>query len=250
MGARRAYRDLEGARRQAGFTLVELLVAMTLLAFLSVALFGGLRFGARSWEAVVDSSAERDRIASTQTFLRDRLGQLTVPGPAGLRQFDADGRLDGGPERVEFVAPWLSALSLGGLYRFTLWHDDAGDGRLMLLWAPAEADPDALEELGDLAGERVLLDGVAEFSLSYLWRGGRGYRAGMARPVGEPGRPAASGEGPAGVRRCAPCVARLRGCPEILTVAMPRPRRGNRKAFIPNGNRHIIARPEFGQSSG
>jgi general secretion pathway protein J len=167
MGARRAYRGIEGARRQAGFTLVELLVAMTLLAFLSIALFGGLRFGARSWEAVVDSSAERDRIASTQTFLRDRLGQLTLPGPAGLGNFDADGRLDGGPERLEFIAPWLSALSLGGLYRFTLWHEDTGNGRLMLRWQPAEADPDALEELGDLAGERVLLDGVSEFSLSY-----------------------------------------------------------------------------------
>jgi hypothetical protein len=38
----------------------------------------------------------------------------------------------------------------------------------MLRWRSAEADPDALEELGDLAGERVLLDGVAEFSLSYF----------------------------------------------------------------------------------
>jgi general secretion pathway protein J len=167
MGVLRTYRDLEGERRQAGFTLVELLVAMTLLAFLSITLFGGLRFGARSWEAVVDSSAERDRIASTQTFLRDRLGQLTLPGPAGLRQSGDDGRLDGGPERVEFTAPWLSALSLGGLYRFTLWREDAGDGRLMLRWQPADADPDAVEELDDLAGERILLDGVAEFSLSY-----------------------------------------------------------------------------------
>ncbi len=167
MGARRIYRDLEGARRQAGFTLVELLVAMTLLAFLSVTLFGGLRFGARSWEAVVDSSAARDDIASTQTFLRDRFGQLTLPGPVRLRHFDDDGPVNGGPKQVEFIAPWLSALSLGGLYRFTLWHEDTGNGRLMLRWQPAESDPDTLEDLGDLAGQRVLLDGVAEFSLSY-----------------------------------------------------------------------------------
>ena len=167
MGARRAYRDIEGKRRQAGFTLVELLVAMTLLAFLSVSLFGGLRFGARSWEAVVDSSAERDDIASTQTFLRDRLAQLMLPTPGRLGDFNEDENFNGGPEQVEFFAPWLSALSLGGLYRFKLWHEDIGNGRLMLRWRPAEADPDELEELGDLAGQRVLLDGIAEFSLSY-----------------------------------------------------------------------------------
>ena len=167
MGARRTYRDLAGRRRQAGFTLVELLVAMTLLAFLSIALFGGLRFGARSWEAVVDSSAGRDQIVSTQRFLRDRLGQVTLPGSARRGQPGEDGRLEGGPERLEFTAPWLSALSLGGLYRFTLWREETGNGRLMLRWQPAEADPEALEDLGDLAGERVLLDGVAGLALSY-----------------------------------------------------------------------------------
>jgi general secretion pathway protein J len=172
MGARRAFPGLTGKRREAGFTLVELLVAMTLLAFLSIMLFGGLRFGARSWDAVVSSSSERDDVAATQTFLRDRLGQLTLPGSARSPRADTQNRLNGEARRMEIVAPWLSALSLGGLYRFTLWHDDTGDdtadGRLMLSWQPAESDPEALEELGDLAGQRVLLDGVSEFSLSYF----------------------------------------------------------------------------------
>jgi general secretion pathway protein J len=164
------YRAISGKQREAGFTLVELLMAMTLLAFLSIALFGGLRFGARSWEVVADSSEERDRIASTQTFLRERLGNVSKPGSARPGRASAAGQLGGEPDRVEFDAPWLSALSLGGLYRFALWYEfeEAGDGRLMLSWRPAEADPDTLEELGDLAGERVLLDGIAEFSLSYF----------------------------------------------------------------------------------
>jgi general secretion pathway protein J len=146
---------------------VELLVAMTLLAFLSIMLFGGLRFGARSWEVVVRSSTERDEIVATQTFLRGRLSELTLPGNGRLLRPDGEGRFSGEARRVEFIAPWLSALSLGGLYRFTLWYEDIGDGQLLLRWRPAETDPDDLEDLGDLAGERVLLDGIAEFSLSY-----------------------------------------------------------------------------------
>jgi len=172
MGAKRTSPGISGKDRQAGFTLVELLVAMTLLAFLSIMLFGGLRFGARSWDAVVISSSERDDVAATQTFLRDRLSQLTLPGSARSLRTDMQNRFAGEAKQMEVVAPWLSALSLGGLYRFTLWHDDTGDdtgdGRLMLRWQPAEADPEALEELGDLAGQRVLLDGVREFSLSYF----------------------------------------------------------------------------------
>ena len=38
----------------------------------------------------------------------------------------------------------------------------------MLRWQPAEADSEELEDLGDLAGERILLDGVTEFRLSYF----------------------------------------------------------------------------------
>lgn len=160
--------ELDGNRREAGFTLVELLVAMTLLAFLSIMLFGGLRFGARSWEAVVNSSSERDEVAATQAFLRDRLSQLTQPGGGRSLRTKTQSSISGETQQMEVVAPWLSALSLGGLYQFTLWLDEAGDGRLMLRWQPAEADPDELEALGDLAGQRVLLDGVSEFSLSYF----------------------------------------------------------------------------------
>lgn len=170
------------AGRQAGFTLVELLVAMTLLGFLSVALFGGLRFGARSWDAVASGSAERDAVVSAQSFLRARLGEVTLPAPGSRGPADETGRLEGTGTRVEFTAPWLSALSLGGLYRFTLWYEDsrASDtdgGRLMLRWRPDGTPEDASDDLGDLAGERVLLDGIAGFALSYY---------GAPEPGGDP----------------------------------------------------------------
>ena len=37
--------------RVAGFTLLELLIAMSLLGFILALLFAGMRLGARSWDA-------------------------------------------------------------------------------------------------------------------------------------------------------------------------------------------------------
>ena len=71
-----------------GFTLLELLVAITLLGLLMAALFGGLRLGARVWETGetrLDASA---RVQIVQDFLRQRLAEA-LPLEAVVRAEDA-----------------------------------------------------------------------------------------------------------------------------------------------------------------
>ncbi len=57
----------------AGFTLVELLVAMTLLGFLTVLLFGGLQFGTRAWERSRELTVDDNAIRAVQTRLMNEL---------------------------------------------------------------------------------------------------------------------------------------------------------------------------------
>lgn len=155
-----------GSAAQAGFTLVELLVALTLLAMLSVMLFGGLRFGARSWDAVADRSERADRVAASQAFLRRQLSQASPEAGAEGASDEAAG-LRGAPDSLAFTAPWLSSISLGGLYRFELVHGGGEDGALILSWSPLQAEAEGLDSAPDLAGSRALLEGVSGLELSY-----------------------------------------------------------------------------------
>lgn len=168
-------------RRQAGFTLVELLIALTLLGLLFAMLFGGLRFGTRSWDAVVSASHERDRTMATQAFLRARLGEITRPRSALRARATMANSISGGPERLEFSAPWLSALSVGGLYRFSLFMDDGeAGGRVVLAWQP---DREGWEDevLGEIAGERIVLEGVKRLDISYFGAVERGAELGWSQ---------------------------------------------------------------------
>src|SRR5205085_6680608 len=56
-----------------GFTLVEMLVALTLLALMAGVLFGSLQLAGRSWEGGEAKAASVDAMRQTQMFLRGQL---------------------------------------------------------------------------------------------------------------------------------------------------------------------------------
>ena len=101
------------SRRQSGFTLVELVLAMSLLATMMVALYSGLAFAMRSWdlgEAVGRLTADR-RIG--ENFLRRELSEIFPmrwKEPTQLK-FAFEGR----PESLRFVSSRPAGLEMGGL---------------------------------------------------------------------------------------------------------------------------------------
>ncbi|MCU0838021.1 MAG: prepilin-type N-terminal cleavage/methylation domain-containing protein [Rhodospirillales bacterium] len=166
------------AEGDAGFTLLELLVAMTVLALLTALLFGGLEFGTRVWKV---GDAELERFARTDTAFALMRRTMMAASPklvfeartgqdrrAGHRRSDGEPAVDfeGLPDGVRFVGPAPAAVLGGGLYRlaFGVIGQD-GVGQLIFAWQPqtpeAERDPEA-------ATSRVLLDGIARARFAYF----------------------------------------------------------------------------------
>jgi general secretion pathway protein J len=158
---------LRRAPEAAGFTLVEILVAITLLGLLMAALFGGVQLGVRAWEAGEERLDESSRLVTVQGFLRERLAQAYQLEELAPR-VDA---FAGEPDRVSFVTLMPEHLG-GGFQRMTLAVTAAADGAdLAVTWWPAELD-DAAVGPDDLRSRALLAD-VAELRLAYFGPVGR-----------------------------------------------------------------------------
>jgi len=146
--------------RRAGFTLLELLVSITLMGLVLVVLYSGLRLGLNSWEGGEQRAEATNRLRLAQEFLRRQLTQSMTTYQVNDRQERVvvfAGQADG----VEFVAPMLAQLGMGGLYRVRII---ATDGQLRIRWRPyLPADPEAGPER-----ETVLLDGVSKVEWAYF----------------------------------------------------------------------------------
>ncbi|MGI9417356.1 MAG: PulJ/GspJ family protein [Geminicoccaceae bacterium] len=156
-----------------GFTLLELLIAMTLLGMLMVVFSGSVQLGTRVWERSKASLDETSHGLVLANFLKDRIEQAV---PVMRTTADAfEPIFDGGSDRLRMVS--AMPISLGnGLYQIELEHIDdrpspGGRGRLVLRWRQHVDDVD-----GDSKGfsERTLSAHVADLRLSYFGQGNDG----------------------------------------------------------------------------
>lgn len=153
-------------RGQRGFTLLELLVAITLLGVLMVALFGGLRLGARAWETGEERLDRAARLQVVQDFLRQRLTQ-TYPardGISGRRAFQGD------RQSVRFVTTLPRHLGAGFHEMVLEVVDGDGDAApdLVLRWRPFELDTNAPDTVEAPFQQRILLPAIEGLTLAYF----------------------------------------------------------------------------------
>lgn len=153
------------ARREGGFTLLELLVALALVGLIVAMLFGSLRFGIRVWEAgneTIEASAE---LRLVQGFIRRQLGQA-FPVVRSKRSGDSYVEFDGQRDSLAFVAPMPAHLGGGGLYQITLTVERSS-GDYSLLMARRLFHPDVDDDVDD-DEPMVLIEGLRDIEFAYF----------------------------------------------------------------------------------
>ena len=157
-------------RSSAGFTLLELLIAITLLSLLLAALFGGLRLGARAWERSEERLDESARLQVVQNFLRERLAQaypLTAENQVGRLRLAFEGTADA----LRFVTVMPAYLGTG-FAELVLAVEDRSETRdLVVQWRRFEQLP----RLDDQESQvKVLLADVEGLEIAYYGALARG----------------------------------------------------------------------------
>jgi general secretion pathway protein J len=156
------------ARSQAGFTLIEIIVAMTLLATMMLLLYSGLSFALRSWDAG-DANGRRtaDRRIG-ENFLRRELTELFPmrwkDGTALRFAFEGDAR------HLRFVSSRPAGVSTGGLALVGVEVEE-GERRNQrdLVMRRAMPDDDAKDFRPlDRAERAILVAGIDSVAFSYF----------------------------------------------------------------------------------
>jgi prepilin-type N-terminal cleavage/methylation domain-containing protein len=120
-------------RHDAGYSLMELLVVLLLLSFITLAVAGGFRFGTRVWETTDRAVVDQRHVVSLQTVLRSLLASAVPKTKGGYIVFD------GSPTTLSFYAPAPRAMGTGGLVRTEITFERGGD-RVAIALAPARGE--------------------------------------------------------------------------------------------------------------
>ena len=153
-------------RRSQGFTLLELLIGMTLVGFILSLLFAGLNLGTRSWEAGEQRMVTSSRQAVVVDFIRRAIEQTY---PLRWRVGEED-RLAfaGEAESPRFVGTVAMHDGASGNHLIALDLIDGETGRdLVMRWQLPDPGAPGFEPI-EQAEPKVLIKAVKEMAFAFF----------------------------------------------------------------------------------
>ena len=147
-----------------GFTLLEVLVALVLISFLLVMLYGSLYAGARNWRVGEVRARENDDKRLVLSFIRQVTGETMLI----FRGDGQDARVmfRGDNSSLQFVSRLPAHHTGSGIYLLKLM---AEDDELLLKYTPLTRDKATFREDVFVEAEQIsLLENIATINLDYF----------------------------------------------------------------------------------
>lgn len=152
-----------------GFTLLELLLAISLLSLITASIMGGVHMGRRSWETTRASDAldEVENAMRAATGLVAK-GFLFTPDQSQLTGAEQPPLFLGSPQSCRFVALSEGGAQFGGLILTEIGVDDGPDGAELAVWTKVYRPKEGLSPNRGSMKKTVILTGVASLEFAYF----------------------------------------------------------------------------------
>jgi len=138
---------MQTLRECRGFTLVELLIALSILSFVMVLCASGFKFGIRVWERVDSQSVHIDNLQAVQGFLRTSVSHALIRDRYQEESFEDEeiakkpfeNLFIGQPQQVTYVSYSPQYGIDDYLYRYKLYFDKQNNA-LAINYSPYNID--------------------------------------------------------------------------------------------------------------
>lgn len=152
----------------AGFTLLELLVVMSLLSLVMLGMGSALRTTAQTGERVDHRLLLADELRTATSFINSTLGRISVQKVNALVSAgESSYFFVGQPDTIAWIGIMPARYGAGGRYYFKLSLGELDGKRGLIIhfvpWSGASSLPDWTQAEG-----RVLVPGAVDFSVQYL----------------------------------------------------------------------------------
>lgn len=154
-------------RQQAGFTLLEIMVAMVVLTLIVTTAFGALRLGERSWESGLEHSSKTENLRTVSGVLQRLFSQILPL--SWSENTETTLAFNGEQQHLRFIGPAPQHHGATGLFEYSLsLEQHQNSNRLMLYYRLHNPDINGFAVEGSDREEVVLVEELKSASFSYF----------------------------------------------------------------------------------
>lgn len=152
-------------KAQQGFSLMELLIAMTIMGFILTLLFSGFKLASTSWDSAERHMDDNSQTQIARSFLR---GLLTQAYPHRWKAVPPRVAFVGTQNGLRFVTELPTHLSSGGLQQISLDVKQNGEKVELVLRRAELKGEDTDFSSGEESSERVVIGNAKNITFSYF----------------------------------------------------------------------------------